>query len=164
MDRCIERIMALIETYVTGRGLKQFFNGYPHAQINNASLPAVVVRGVSITSETLTTNKNQEVYEIQVVVLADARNTVNTTDNQNTPERELRLIFEERDTNTQDPKANTIMSAIEKHFMYDTTYNINCRIQSIVFDNGSPIGGGEYPSLYGIMTLEVTSIPHTIKV
>lgn len=163
MDRVIERLLALLESGLVGRGINSFFNGYPNNTIAQANLPSIAVRGISMVSETLTTRRNQEVYTLQVVAIDDSQNTVNEELGQDTPERQIRKLFEERDSGNE-LKSDTIMSVIEKEFMYDTTYNLNCKIESIEFGMGiDPVFSTQSSKVYGIMTITVVAIPHNIK-
>lgn len=164
MDRIIERLITLIESSVkTPRGLKRVYNGHP-MDIPNSSVPACIVRGVSMRSETLDTRRNQEIFGLQIIIIDEARNRMNKELEESTVEREVRKIFEERDTNNE-LRSDTIMSVVEKEFMYDENYNINIVIDDIVFGAGlDPVFTTRFPGgFYGIMSLTVRSIPHNIK-
>lgn len=164
MDRVIERLIALLTaTVVTPRGIKQVYNGHP-MKIPKDSMPAIIVRGVGMRSEILDTQRNQEVFELQIILINDARNKMNSDQNESTIEREVRKIFEERDTGNE-IKDDTIMGVVEKEFLYESTYNLNAKINNIRFGAGlDPVFESEFPgAFYGIMDLLVTAAPHQVK-
>jgi len=163
MDRVIARLIELLSANLTGRGILQYYNGHP-MKIPNASLPSIIVRGTSMESVTLDTQRNQETYKIEVILIHDARAVMNTEDNENTIERVVRKTFEERGTNNE-TMSNTIMNVVENVFMYDSAYNLNVRIDRIRFGAGlDPVFSTEFPSgFYGIAELTVTARPHRIR-
>lgn len=162
MDRVITRLIALLTTNLTGRGINAFYNGL--TAMPEVSLPSVVVRGVSMSSTRLDTHRNQESYTLEVIVIQDARSVMNENDTENTIERTVRKTFEERGADNE-PLSNTIMSIVEKQFMYDETYNLRVSIDNIQFGVG--INGtisGQFPSAFlGVATVNVVAVPHRIK-
>ena len=139
MDRVIERLRALLTTHVKStRGIKQIYNGEP-AMIPEDSLPAIIITGNNgwFTPTLLDTQKQIDEYSINIEVRTTAKKTLNQAFTEDTAEREVRKIVEERDDATNKPKADTVLGMLQQVFKYDEGYSQYTTVGQITKDNSA---------------------------
>ncbi len=164
MDRTIEKLIELLNTHVvTSRGIKAIYNGRVK-QVPIANFPAIIIKGDDFRSEILDTHRNQEVYSLQVLLAHDERKFVGADQRETTTEREVRKIFEERETGTNEFKADTILSVVLKEFMYTSTFNLNVTVEGLSFgEDLDDLFEVESPGFYGRLDLSITATPTRVK-
>ena len=164
MDRVIEELLKLLRDRLEGtRGIKSFYNGKP-MKIPNDSFPAIVVKGTSMRSEILDTHRNQEVFNLQVTLMQDQRNLINSDDNEDTTERAVRRIFEEREDGSNELCDNTILAVILKEFMYLENFNLHVTVDQVKFDKDlDDFFDTDFPGFYGRADITVVAKPHRVR-
>lgn len=164
MDRTIEKLLELLTARLElTRGINLFCDGLPVSSPASNDFPAIVVRGVGMQSLIADNKRNQELYNLEVIVMNDSRNYIGSDYSENTPEKEIRKIIEDRDTGFE-LNENTVMSVIEKEFMYNDDYNIAVTINNITFGQNIVSGfSSEYPMYQGVVSLTVRSKLHNVR-
>lgn len=164
MDRTIVRIIELLTADVkTPRGIKRIYNGDP-LNTPNSDYPLIIVRGTSHTNEPVDTIRSADTLGIDIIVSADARSVINADIEENTPERLVRRIMEERQTGGNELRDDTVMGVIFKEFLYDTTYNIDVDLVGVQYGSGiARQFATEYPTYDAVMSLSVRTNAYTVN-
>lgn len=165
MDRIIERIIEILEAEVkTPRGIKQICNGDPLSDTPVASMPLIIVKGNGTRSLPLDNLNNQDVFDIDILVLMDARTQFNKLAFQNTVEREVRKIVEERESASNKPKSDTVMGAMQQDFQFEDTFNMRVEITETKYGADVMVQHDrEFPIYGGVLSLAVYSRDYSIS-